>query len=525
VPEPRRRPQLLWRPGRHGLIGGILLALTLGVALRVLPLHERPSVPTSEVPAPAPTTIVAIPRSRPDRAPAITALRPEDAPWRGDLDGMVRRRLVRMLMVPNRTDYYLDGGRPRGLVQEYAAELERRLNAKFKTGARPVRVFFIPVGRDELIPALIGGRGDIAAANLTVTPERQRVADFSAPFLRNVREIVVTGPASPPLVTLDDLAGVAIPVRRSSSYWSSLEALDAARRAKALPALTLDPMVEALEDEDLLEMLDAGLLPMAVVDEHKAKVWARALPSLQLRGNLVLRSGGEIAWALRMGSPKLRAFLDDFAEDTAVGTTFGNLVTGRYLGPTASLRNSASVDDQRRFRELEGYFRRYGELYRFDEFLLAAQGYQESGLDQSRRSPSGAVGVMQLLPRTASDPNVDIADIDMAENNIHAAAKYPRHLIDTFFADPAIAEFDRMLLALAAYNAGPAKIARLRRDTERRGLDPNHWFNNVELTVARDVGRETVQYVGNILKYYVVYQRIAAATADRKELVSTFKNP
>ena len=224
-------------------------------------------------------------------------------------------------------------------------------------------------------------------------------------------------------------------------------------------------------------------------------------------------------------SPKLLAFLDDFAGDTAAGTTFGNLVTGRYLGPTASLRNSASARDQRRFRELEGYFRRYGEQYRFDQRLLAAQGYQESGLDQSRRSPAGAVGVMQLLPRTARDPNVDIAGIDKVENNIHAAAKYLRHLIDTFFADPAIAEFDRMLLALAAYNAGPAKIARLRRETERRGLDPNRWFDNVELAVARDVGRETVQYVGNILKYYVVYERIAAATAERKELISNFKGP
>ena len=285
MPEGRHRQELFWRPdwrarpkGHRGLIRGILLLVALSVGAWALSSRHGPPEQTPE-PAPtatvaAPTATVATPRSRPERQQGASPLLLENPPWRGDLDGMVRRRLVRMLVVPNRTDYFLDRGRPRGLVQEYGAELERRLNAKFKTGARPVRVFYVPVGRDELLPALVAGRGDIAAANLTITPERLRVVDFSAPFQRNVREIVVTGPDSPPLATLDDLAGLRIPLRRSSSYWASAEAVDQARRARGLTGLTLDPVVEALEDEDLLEMLDAGLLPVAVVDEHKARVWA-----------------------------------------------------------------------------------------------------------------------------------------------------------------------------------------------------------------------------------------------------------
>ena len=179
----------------------------------------------------------------------------------------------------------------------------------------------------------------------------------------------------------------------------------------------------------------------------------------------------------------------------------------RYLVDAEQLRHNGP-DDQRRFLQLLAQFRRFGDRYRFDPLLLAAQGFQESGLDQSKRNPGGAVGIMQLRPETARDPSVDIRGIDRVENNIEAGAKYLRHLIDVYFADPTMDEFDRMLFALAAYNAGPSRIADLRRRAAGRGLDPNRWFGQVELQAARDIGRETVTYVGNIVKYYVVYRGI-----------------
>ena len=247
MPEGRHRQELFWRPGwrarpkgHRGLIRGILLLVALSIGAWALssrhgPPEQTPApAPTATVATPTPTATVATPRSRPERQQGAS---PQNPPWRGDLDGMVRRRLVRILVVPNRTDYFLDRGRPRGLVQEYGAELERRLNAKFKTGARSVRVFYVPVGRDELLPALVAGRGDIAAANLTITPERLSVVDFSAPFQRNVREIVVTGPEfaaagharrpfgiADPIAALQQLSGQRRGPRpgaaRPGSYWA-----------------------------------------------------------------------------------------------------------------------------------------------------------------------------------------------------------------------------------------------------------------------------------------------------------------
>ena len=289
--------------------------------------------------------------------------------------------------------------------------------------------------RDDLLPGLVGGVGDIAAANLTITPERRAIVDFSPPFRDDVREILVTGPNSPRVATLDGLAGQEIMARRSSSYWASLEALDGRLRAADLQGLRLRPALEALDDEDLMELVASGYLPWAVVDDHKAHAWERALPNLTLREDLVLRSGGKIAWAFRKNSPQLAASLASFVAATAKGTEFGNVVATRYLVAAEQLRANDATD-RKRFLDLLSIFRRWGEQYELDPLLLAAQGFQESGLDQTKRNPGGAVGIMQIRPETARDPDVAVDRIDRVDNNIHAGAKYLRHLIDDRFADP-----------------------------------------------------------------------------------------
>jgi membrane-bound lytic murein transglycosylase MltF len=149
--------------------------------------------------------------------------------------------------------------------------------------------------------------------------------------------------------------------------------------------------------------------------------------------------------------------------------------------------------------------------------LIAAQGYQESQLDQSRRSQAGAIGIMQLLPATAADPKVGIADITEAEANVHAGVRYLNFLRTHYFDDPAIDRLNQTLLALAAYNAGPARTRGLREMAAAEGLDPNRWFNNVEVIAAREIGRETVQYVANIYKYYLTYRMAIEKLAARSE--------
>ncbi len=439
-----------------------------------------------------------------------------DEEWVGDLDGMAERGVVRALVVYSLGQYFLDGATQRGITYEALAAFETFLNQRLGRKTLKVGVLIIPVQRDELLPALEAGLGDIAAANLTITRSRLDTVDFSDPFLTDVRELVVTGPAAPGLNSLDDLAGEEVHVRRSSSYWRSLEKLNEDLLARGLKPVELVAADEFLQDEDLLEMVNAGLLPVAVVDSHKARFWAGIFSNIRVHEDLAVRTGGEIAWAFRKDSPQLAEMVNAYVKTYKKGTLHGNVVLNRYLENAKWARNALGGEDGKRFENLVGMFKTYGDRYDFDHLMLAALAYQESGLDQSVRSRAGAIGVMQILPATAADPNVGIPDITTLENNIHAGTKYLRFLRDRYFSDPAIDPINQTLFSFAAYNAGPARVQQLRQEASRTGLDANVWFGNVEHVAAKRIGRETVQYVSNIAKYWVAY-RLASRHLEIRE--------
>ncbi len=338
------------------------------------------------------------------------------------------------------------------------------------------------------------------------------------PGLTGVDEIVVTGPGGPDIASPDDLAGQEVWVRASSSYHESLQRLDRRLRAAGRPGIRIHLADEFLEDEDLLEMANAGLVPMIVVDSHKAGLWVQVFSEITLHPKAAVRTGGEIAWAIRKESPGLRAVIDEFIRGHKKGTLFGNILFKRYYVSTRWARNALAEEEVARFRHTVELFRRYAAEYDFDYLLVMAQGYQESRLDQSVRSSAGAIGVMQLLPSTAADPAIGIPEIEELEANIHAGVKYLRHIHETYLADADLDPLNRHLFAFAAYNAGPNRVRRLRQKAAEMGLDPNVWFGNVEMVAARDIGRETVQYVGNISKYYVAYRLLAAQLAKREEI-------
>ncbi len=224
---------------------------------------------------------------------------------------------------------------------------------------------------------------------------------------------------------------------------------------------------------------------------------------------------------MRPDSPKLQAMLNEFIPSHRDGTLFGNVVANKYLSDAGKLRNAASDTELDKLRPTIELFRKYGEQYGLDWRMLAAIGYQESGLDNDRRSRAGAVGIMQVKPSTAADKNVAIVDIHRLERNIEAGAKYLRFVEDRYFADAGLDELNRQLFAIAAYNAGPSRIRRLRKAAARQGLDPDVWFQNVEVVAARAVGRETVSYVRNVFRYYIAYRLVGERRRLLQEDLST----
>ena len=442
-------------------------------------------------------------------------------PWAGDLDGMVERRVIRVLTVYGLGRYFVDGGREKGITYELFKMFEDDINKRLKKSHIRIHVIFIPVARDELIPGLIAGRGDIAAAGLTITPERDEVIDFTDPFSRPLSEVLVTGQAAPAISSIDDLAGREMYVRASSSYRSSLDELNRRFRKEGKGEIKIQDVSEFLEDEDILDMVNSGALEWAVVDDYKARTWAGVYENLTVRDDIVFRSGGQLAFAIRQDSPQLMTTLNKFLKSHRQGTLKGNILINRYIKDFDWTQNAMGAEDYKRFEEVVGIFEKYGAQYGFDYLIVTAQGYQESRLKQSARSRAGAVGIMQLLPSTASDPNVGITNISETEANIHAGVRYLNFIRNRYFNDPEMDDMNKTLFALAAYNAGPARIARLRKKAEQQGYDPDKWFGNVEIIAAKEIGRETVQYVTNILKYYVVYRLSLIRILQRQEALES----
>jgi membrane-bound lytic murein transglycosylase MltF len=429
-----------------------------------------------------------------------------DKKWKGDFDGMVERRKIRVLVAHNPLMFFFDKARIRGVTYDAFREFENYINKKLKTGTRKIKMVYLPVPRDKLLPWLVEGRGDIAAANLTITDERRKSVDFSRPIYKNVSEILVSGPGAPTIESLDMLAGTGIHVRPSSSYYEHLLRLNKTFKKEGKAPVKIIAASEYMEDSDLLEMVNAELISMIVVDDHKAKFWAQIFDKIKLHPDIAINSGGNIGWAIRKNSPKLKKIADEFIRKHQKGTLLGNILFKRYLESNKWARNALSPEAQKKFQALSELFERYSNQYNFDYLMIAALAYQESRLDHSSRSHAGAVGIMQVLPSTAADKNVGIANIEELENNIHAGIKYLRFLRDRYFSDPAIDALNQNLFAFAAYNAGPAKIRRMRTEASKMGLDPNVWFGNVDIVAAKRIGRETVQYVSNIYKYYVAYR-------------------
>ncbi len=425
----------------------------------------------------------------------------------GDFDTMLERRVIRVLVPYSRTLYFNDKGKERGITADNVRDLEEFLNQKHRKSlhSRPITVVLIPTPRDQLIPRIVQGLGDIAAGNLTVTDERLQQVDFTAPpELQSVSEVVLTRKQDGPLASVEDLSGKTVDVRLSSSYHESLESLNRLFERAGKAPVKIIPVSELLEDEDLMEMLDAGILPAIVVDDWKATMWAKILPNIVVNENAAVRTGAHVGWAYRKNSPLLAAELNEFyykfeRKRGAIPYRFA-----QYSKQVKRLQDPTGRNDWKRFQETVAIFDKYGQQYDFDPLMLIAQGFQESKLDQSVRSPVGAIGVMQLMPDTGA--SMKVGDVTVTEPNIHAGAKYLNVIMTNYFADAHFDEMNRTLFAFAAYNAGPNRIAKLRKVAAERGLDPDVWFDNVEIIVSEKVGRETTTYVRNILKYYVSYK-------------------
>lgn len=433
----------------------------------------------------------------------------------GDLDQMLKARNIRALVTINPISFFYSHGRPNGKLYEELEQLQRVVNKQFKTGNLKVRISYIPMRPDELGPALSQGVGDFIAADVVITPGRQKLYAFTTPIMRNVKQIVVTGAELAKAKSLDDLAESDIYVSPLTSFFENLKRVNEKRAEAGKTPLNVKPADPNLQEDDLVEMVNAGLIPATVATQHRAELWGQILPNIQVHPEMMIANEGELGWVMRKDNPQLKKLLDQFTATHGQGTVFGNTLLRRYLKNTKWVSDSTSAAEMKRFATYVEYFKKYAADYNFDYLMIVAQGYQESGLDQSKKSRGGAVGIMQVIPKYAAAAPINVPDVRRADKNILAGVRILNNIVTTYFNDPAIDDVNKTLFTFAGYNAGPTRIARLRSKAKEDGLNPNKWFGNVELEVAEEVGEEPVLYVDNIYKYYVAYK---LATKRKQEL-------
>jgi membrane-bound lytic murein transglycosylase MltF len=462
--------------------------------------------------------------STPQNSAPVVAPPTATKQWTGDLDALLKHQVIRVGVPYSKSLYYTVKGVQYGVAYEGGKAFEGYLNKKYRGQQHKnikIYVIFMVTPRDKAVSSLNDGYLDILIGDLVITPERQKRVDFSDPTVNGINEIVVTGPNSPQLASVDDLSGKEVFVRKTSSYWEHLERLNERFQKEKKPAVKLKGVPEDLSDEDLLQMVNAGLLPTIVVNDWMAKLWSQLLTKLQIHSDIVVASGATLGWAVRKDSPKLLAIINEFVKTHRQGTVFGNKVLTEYTGSTYMLKQAVSPEGMKRFERTEEEFRKYSEKYGVDYLLMMADGYQESGLNQNVKSPVGAIGVMQLMPETGAE--MKVGDIHQEDANIHAGIKYFRSMMDRLYSREPMDDLNKVLFTLAAYNCGPDRVKALRAEAAAKGLNTNIWINNVEVIAAARIGAETVNYVSNIYKYYVAYKLIAMQEEQRRKARESFQ--
>ncbi len=505
----------------------VVLAATLALTLLCSPGCKKQSNPSNQAETAKPAAPAATPKPSdaslvPPEAVAgaedKTLALPTAFPRRtGDLDEMLKERNLRALVLINPINFFYQNGQPRGITYEALEELERFVNKKYKTGALKVKVTFIPMSPDELAQALNQGVGDFVAYGIVITPAREQKYAFTIPIQSGIKDLVVTSSEMGNVTSFDDLVGKDIYANPLTERYAELQALNTQRVKDGKKPLAIKAADRNLLEDDLVEMVNAGLIPATVTSQPRAELWAQVLPKVKPQPALMIGNGHDVGWVMRKNNPELKKLLDEFAETHKAGTSFGNTLLRRYLQNTKWIKNSTSTEEMKKFQSYVEYFKKYSDEYNFDYLMIAAQGYQESLLDQNRRSPVGAVGIMQVMPKYAAANPINVRNVNTADQNILAGVRMLRNIADTYFNDPAIDQVNKTLFTFASYNAGPNRIARLRKKAADDGLNPNKWFGNVELEVAEDVGQETVTYVSNIYKYYIAYKLTQEEAQEKKK--------
>lgn len=432
--------------------------------------------------------------------------------YRADFTEIKKRKVLRVLTRNNAATYFLWRGELLGFEYELIQAFAKKHGLRVK--------MVVPPSRDELLPWLLDGKGDIIAASLTVTQSRKDRGIVFSRKTNKVSEYLVARSNDNSIKSIQDLVGRKIFVRRSSSYWQTIRNL-----INAGIDIRLREAPESMETEEIIAKVAAGEYDLSVADSHILDIeltWRDDVKAALSLGEPVLHG-----WAMRNSDKILHAEVNSFLKKEYRGLFYNILQQKYFKTPHKIKRRLEQRIDKSTGGDLSPYDRlvkKYANKHDFDWRLIVSQMYQESRFDPKAKSWVGALGLMQVMPRTARE--MSISNLVKPENGLRAGVKYMAWLWQRF--EPELDIKDRYWFVLAAYNAGLGHVRDARRLAKKQGWKANRWFKNVEKAMlllskrqfyknARHGyvrGREPVNYVRNIQTRYQAYLQLTGVTSN-----------
>ena len=432
---------------------------------------------------------------------------PQPGVWTGSYSEMLQRGLIRIAVPYDRTVYMNDKGSPRGLAPEMAKGISKWLNAKYagQLKGKSIVVKLIPVNSANLLTALTAGQADMAIGDLGLYEPVKNPHDYILNHGTKIwRELLISGPGSPEMRSPEDLSGQTVYGGRDTNFHVTLKELNQKLKREGKPLVNIVSPVGTLDGEDLLQMVDAGLIPFVIISDWKAKLWEPLYKRMVIHDDIFAQDVGWIGWAVRSSNADFNDVLNGFYDSTDFDHALAAYRNQEYKDHIQGLKDPIEKSAWARFESMRSLFDKYGAQYKLDPLFIAALGFQETLLNQNAVSKVGAIGVMQLMPATGA--SLGVGDIHLLEPNIHAGADYMNQLITKYFPDAQFDSDNRALFAIASYNIGPNNVAKARDEAKQLGFNPDQWFKNVEFIAAQRMGYEPMIYVRNVYKYFISYE-------------------
>lgn len=420
-----------------------------------------------------------------------------------DLQQIRSSKVLRVLVNQSRNSSGEIKGEPVGIEYYRLRGLEHYLNARAGDGQQ-IRLKIIPRAKEQLLGALQRGEGDLAAPGELLDPAVTGGVNSSAPVLDDVPLLLVGRKGERSYTRAEQLSGRTVALTSASAAGAVIQQLNQQLALRKRSPIKIEWVDSTLAVEDVLEMVQAGIYPLTMVERPIAQRWARVMPNLRLDNRVQLGQAQAMRWYVRRDATLLLATVDRFLQGYRApenqDAAFERIYRRQYR-----VHNPLARKDRQRLNALRPVLQKHGEAQQIDWLNLAALAFKESTLNPAARGSGGAHGLMQITPSAAQ--RVGVSDTGSVDGNVQASARYLALIRRKFFASPKINERERMAFVLAAYNLGPERVQAMRAEARKRGLNGNQWFFQTERIAMEQVGMGPVNFVNSVNKYFLAFNR------------------